>query len=81
LKSVCFEICKMYCLEFDATGIDIDQVHLLVDFEPKYSPSKLCTLKMVSKQEKSLNNIQMLGKNYDVRNCKVMEVRLELLVR
>lgn len=27
---------KMYCLEFDATGIDIDQVHLLVDFEPKY---------------------------------------------
>jgi hypothetical protein len=30
----------MYCMEFDAKGVDIDQVYLFVDFEPKYFPSK-----------------------------------------
>jgi len=27
-------------MEFDAKGVDIDQVYLFVDFEPKYFPSK-----------------------------------------
>ena len=40
LKYVYFEFDKVYCLEFDTTGVNIERVHLFADFEPKYSPSK-----------------------------------------
>ena len=41
LKNVCFEISERYCFEFDAIGSDGEHVHLFVEAEPKYSPSKI----------------------------------------
>ena len=41
LKTICFGIGERYCFEFDAIDTDGDRVHLFVNAEPKYSPSRV----------------------------------------
>jgi putative transposase len=41
IKSVCSEIGKRYCFDFDAIGTDGDHVHIFVGAAPRYSPSRV----------------------------------------
>jgi putative transposase len=41
LETIYFGIGERYCFEFDAIGTDGDRVHLFVNAEPKYSPSRV----------------------------------------
>jgi putative transposase len=44
LKETCFEIAKRYQVHFLEIGTDNNQVHLLVQSIPTYSPTKFATL-------------------------------------
>ena len=66
LKNLCFEISERCCFEFEVIGSDGDHVHLFVEAEPKYSPSKIMqiiksiTARQIFKQYPEIKK-QLLG--------------------